>query len=217
MAQPEDVSYYLSEQTVAVPSIGKRIASRLLFPVLIFLSREQSLRLGVTPIDDERVIMALRNVDGKVLDVGCGSNVFVRSYGNGTGVDVFPWGGVDQVVEDAARLPFGDGTYDTVSFLACLNHIPNREKAVQEAARVLRPKGKLLVTMIPPRLGAFIHWLRERHDPDHKQRHIDHADELMGMSSKQIRTILDQAGFDNVRRKPFVFGFNSLYVATKRT
>jgi SAM-dependent methyltransferase len=217
MAPAGEVAYFASVETVTLPSTGKRARSRLAFPLLTLLSREQSLALGLTPIDDERVVMALRHAKGRVLDVGCGSNTFVRSHGNGVGVDVFHWRGCDQVVEDAAVLPFEDGSFDTVSYLACLNHIPNREAAVMEAARVLRPGGQVLLTMIPPRLGAFIHWMRQRHDPDHRQRHIDHADELLGMSARHIRGILEGAGFVDIRRKPFCFGFNSLYLATLAT
>jgi SAM-dependent methyltransferase len=183
--------------------------------VLALLSREQSLRLHLVPIDDERVIAALRNSRGRVLDIGCGSNLFVRSYGNGVGVDVVAWEGCDQVVQDAARLPFEPKSFDTVSFLACLNHIPNREAALEEAVRVLSPDGRVLVTMIPPRLGRLIHWLRERHDPDQRERHLDHAHELMGMSGAQVRGLLVAAGLGHIRRKRFCFSTNSLFIGTR--
>ena len=207
--------YFESRHTVTVPPLWRTALSRLAFPLLAVLSRESSLRLGLTPIDDERVIMALKHVRGRVLDIGCGSNTFVRSYGNGVGADVVNWDGCDVVLEDAANLPFPDASFDTVSYLACLNHITNRDDSVREARRVLRDGGRLLVTMIPPRIGAFVHWLRERNDPDHKQRHIDHAHELMGMSPAHVRRVLEQAGFVNIRRRRFVFGTNSIYIAEK--
>lgn len=211
----QSIEYFRSSEAVRLPSPGRTLLSRLCFPVLALLSREQSLRLGLVPIDDERVIMALRRARGRVLDVGCGSNLFVRSYGDGVGVDVVPWEGCDMVLEEPTRLPFADASFDTVSFLACLNHIPERHAVVREAARVLRPGGQVLVTMIPPRLGAFIHWLRERNDPDHRQRHIDHSCELMGMSPGQVRAVLEAAGLRLVERRRFVFGTNSLYVAVR--
>ncbi len=200
---------------ITIPAIHKTILSRLSLPILSLISREKALDLGLTPIDDERVIMALRYAKGRALDVGCGANNFIRSYGNGVGVDVFPWEGCDQVVKDAANLPFKANDFDTVSFLACINHIPNREEALMEASRVLKPDGRLLLTMITPRWGKFIHWIRFRNDPDHKDRHIDHDHELLGMSKKQIETLLKNAGFRLVKRKRFVFGLNNLYVALK--
>ena len=179
------------------------LASRLAFPLLSLLSREQSLQLGLTPIDDERVIMALKHTKGRVLDIGCGANNFVRSYGNGVGVDV------------AAKLPFKKGEFDTVSYLACLNHIPNRDDSVKEAARVLGKDGRIIITMITPLMGKFIHWWRFRNDPDHQERHIDHDHELMGMSPAHIKQILNDAGFTNVKRKRFAYGLNNIFIATR--
>lgn len=209
------LNYFSKDASIRTPTRSTWLASRLAFPVLMLLSREQSLRLGLTPIDDERVIMALRNATGRALDIGCGANNFIRSYGNGVGVDVVNWDGVDLVVEDAARLPFKTGEFDTTAFLACLNHISNRGAAATEAYRVTTPGGRVLVTMITPRLGAFIHWLRFRNDPDHQARCIDHSHEFMGMSAGQVREILTRAGFTDIKRKRFVFGLNSLYLGRK--
>jgi len=197
------------------PHAARTFISRLFFPVLSLLSREQSLKLGLVPIDDERVIMALRHAKGNALDVGCGANNFIRSYGNGVGVDVYPWEGVDQGVEDAAKLPFKNGAFETISYLACLNHIPNRADALREAYRVMKPGGRLLVTMIPPVMGRFIHWLRFRNDPDHQDRDIDHDHELLGMHSTHVRSLMKDSGFVNITRHRFVFGINSIYLGEK--
>jgi SAM-dependent methyltransferase len=198
------------------PGMMKRVASRLALPLLMFLSREQTLKTGLTPIDDERVIMALKNAEGKALDIGCGANNFIRSYPEGgVGVDVYPWEGCDQVVKSAAKLPFKDKTFGTVSYLACLNHIPNRAESLKEAYRVTKPGGKLIVTMIPPLLGRFIHWLRFKNDPDHQDRDIDHDHELLGMHSTHVRSLMKDAGFDDITCKRFVFGMNAIFIGIK--
>lgn len=197
------------------PGIAKRLLSRIALPVLSLLSREQTLKIGLTPLDDERVIMAMKYAEGKVLDIGCGANNFVRSYGNGVGVDVYPWEGVDKVIKSAAKLPFKNNEFGSVSYLACLNHIPNRAESLKEAYRVVKPGGRLIVTMIPPKLGSFIHWLRFRNDPDHQDRDIDHDHELMGMHSTHVRSLMKDAGFDNITSKRFVFGMNCIYIGTK--
>lgn len=214
-AKGEKINYFSNSDKIVVPSKLQTLLSRIAFPLLSVLSRESSLKLGLTPIDDERVIMALKVAKGRVLDIGCGANNFVRSYGNGVGVDVAAWKGCDVVINDAAKLPFKKGEFDTVSYLACLNHIPNRDESVKEAARVLGKDGRIIVTMITPTMGKFIHWWRFRNDPDHQERHIDHDHELMGMSPKQVRDILTNAGFANVKRKRFVYGLNNIFVATK--
>src|SRR5436190_23591672 len=100
---------YFKTDTINIPSLPKLLLSRLAFPLLCFLSREQSLKLGLVPVDDERVIQAVKAARGRVLDIGCGANNFVRSYGNGIGVDVANWEGCDLVVKDTAKLPFKDG------------------------------------------------------------------------------------------------------------
>ncbi len=131
------------------------------------------------------------------------------------GVDVVAWEGCDEVVEDAARLPFADASFDTVSFLAYLNHIPNRADALREAYRVLRPGGRLIVTMITPRLGRFIHLWRRPHDPDERERHIDPEHELLGMAPRGLLGLIERAGFTAVRRRRFVLGLNNLFLAER--
>ncbi len=217
MKSQQAVAYYDISRGIPIqePGLVRRLVSRICLPLLALISRERALDLHLTPIDDERVIMALKYAKGKVLDVGCGANNFVRSYGNGTGVDVYPWEGVDVVVKDAAKLPFGDSSFDTVSYLACLNHIPNRAAALNEAYRLLRPNGLLLITMIPPLWGRFIHWIRFRNDPDHKDRDIDHDHELLGMHPTHVQSLISDAGFEMISRKRFVFGINTIYVARK--
>src|SRR5919109_4397828 len=106
-----------------------------------------------------RIGRVLPLVRGRLLDVGCGFNNLVRAYGRGVGVDVHPWLGVDVLLDDAARLPFPAATFDTVTILAALNHIPNRAAALREIRRVLRPSGRLIVTMIGPRTGVLAHML----------------------------------------------------------
>jgi SAM-dependent methyltransferase len=207
---------YFSSSSIVIPSKTKTFLSRLAFPLLSLLSREQSLKIGLTPIDDERVIFALKKVHGKLLDIGCGANNFVKSYGNGTGVDIANWDGVDVVVKDTSKLPFKKNTYDTVSYLACLNHIPNRDEAVIEAYRVIKKDGTLIITMITPIMGRFIHWWRFKNDPDHQERHLDHEHELMGMSPKHIKEIVEKAGFEDLKRKRFVYGMNNIYTAIKK-
>ena len=211
----QELNYFSQADNIQIPKRYKTVLSRIAFPLLSLLSRDQTLKLGLIPIDDERVIMALKHTKGRLLDIGCGANNFVRSYGNGIGVDVAKWKGCDKVIKDAAILPFADKSFDTVSYLACLNHIPNRNDAVKEASRVLKKDGRIIVTMITPKLGAFIHWLRFRNDPDNQERHINNDNELLGMRHEQTKSILKDAGFNKIKHKRFVFGLNNIYIGEK--
>ena len=51
------------------------------------------------------------------------------------------------VFGDGTALAFGDESFDTVLATEVLEHLPHPQPAVNEAARILRPGGKLLVTV----------------------------------------------------------------------
>ena len=62
--------------------------------------------------------------------------------------------GIDVVEADVRRLPFADASFDTVLSNSTLDHFPRAgeiEVALAELARVLRPGGRLLVTLDNPR------------------------------------------------------------------
>src|SRR5579859_7748877 len=118
---------------------------------LTLLSDQQCARLGLTSINQQRIDFALQHCQGHLLDIGAGDNQLVKRYpGPGIGVDVFDWKSGAMILEDTSKLPFADGTFDTVSFLACLNHIPNREAVIRDARRVLKDGGRMVATMINP-------------------------------------------------------------------
>lgn len=162
----------------------------------------------------QRLNRVLQHVKGDLLDVGCGENLLVKQYGKGVGADVYQWGDVDVVLEDSAHLPFPDASFDTVSFVACLNHIPEREQALREAYRVLRPGGQALATMIPPHLSTVWHHLVYVWDSDQNERGM-RPGEVYGISSAEMRRLFIQAGFTMRKHERFVFWLNNLYVAEK--
>jgi ubiquinone/menaquinone biosynthesis C-methylase UbiE len=191
----------------------------LCFPLLVFLSSEHARALGLTPIDEERVTIALSHGRGLLLDIGCGMNELAIRYrlrqGMAIGVDVYPWPGAD-VVCDTTRLPFPDGHFDTVVMLACLNHVAlsKRSQVLLEARRVLKREGQLLLTMINPVVGFVAHALRRRYDPDQLERGIG-EEEAKGLWAKEVKALLAKSQLRLTETIPFVFGLNRLYVAAK--
>lgn len=151
-------------------------------------------------------------IRGRLLDLACGYNNLTRAHGSGVGVDIFPWEGIDIQIADASRLPFLDGSFDTVSIVAALNHIPNREVALLAVRRVLRPGGLLLITMIGPRTGRFAHTLFHQ---DEVRRGGMRPGERHGIGRHAMRALLQSAGFGIHREVPFQLGLNRLYVARK--
>jgi ubiquinone/menaquinone biosynthesis C-methylase UbiE len=131
------------------------------------------------------------------------------------GVDVHPWPGAD-VVCDTTRLPFADRHFDTVAMLACLNHIPRskRDRVLEEARRVLKDEGQLLITMINPVVGFLAHTIRHRYDLDQLERGMGEEEEN-GLWEGKVKRLLAGNGFRTVQTVPFVFGLNRLYIAHK--
>jgi SAM-dependent methyltransferase len=191
----------------------RRVADHILFPLNMCLSEETSHRLGLTPIDHERVIAALPHCKGKLLDVGCGNNLLVRTHGNGFGIDIHPYLETHALAE-STRLPFRSAAFDTVALLASLNHITRRTETLRECNRVLRDGGRILITMIHPWVGFFSHPIRKRHDPDQLDRGIA-EEEALGLRRKEILQLLTDAGFRVVREESFLWALNHLYVAEK--
>jgi SAM-dependent methyltransferase len=51
--------------------------------------------------------------------------------------------GLEVVEADAQRLPFEDESFDAVTMISMLHHVENRDAALVEARRILRPGGRL--------------------------------------------------------------------------
>lgn len=92
-----------------------------------------------------------------VLDVGCGAGNMAHHlahYGRVIGVDLFQkplevarQRGLDVRQGSADDLPFEDGQFDLVTLLDTVEHVPNEHGVFSEGYRVLKPGGKLMVTV----------------------------------------------------------------------
>jgi SAM-dependent methyltransferase len=89
-------------------------------------------------------------VTGDLLDLGAGNQPFRPWYEPLTtsivAIDAAPAPGLT-LVSNAGVLPFVDESFDTVLCTSVLEHVDNVEQAVAELCRVLRPGGRLLITM----------------------------------------------------------------------
>ena len=94
---------------------------------------------------------------GRVLDLGCGTGHALDELAprESVGVDVDPGSLAGQpretVVADIRALPFADGEFASVVCAHAIEHVPDPERVVAEAARVLEPGG-VAVFITPNRL-----------------------------------------------------------------
>jgi SAM-dependent methyltransferase len=188
-------------------------------------------RWGLSSLASERFDYVANEVVGYCLDVGCGRhNRFVKEFlgGNGTGIDVYPYEGLteEHIVEDPSHFPFEDASFDSVTFIANINHIPEslRDIELAEAFRCLRPGGNVIVTMGNPVAEVLVHKLVALYDRlfgtdlDMDSERGMHEEEEYFLTDSEIITRLRRAGFTDISKKYFVtqWYLNHLFVGWKK-
>jgi SAM-dependent methyltransferase len=110
----------------------------------------------VEGVDAEEVLFqAVKEfAPSRVLDVGCGAGAMAERVRDELGAQVVAIDssermieltrqrGIEAYVGDVQELPFGDGEFDCVYAGWVLYHVLDRERAISECARVLRPGGR---------------------------------------------------------------------------
>ncbi len=87
---------------------------------------------------------------GRVLDLGCGTGHSHRELAPrvSVGVDLDPivLAGQERetVVADMRHLPFGDGSFASVIAVQSIEHVPDPERVLREAVRVLQRPGRAM-------------------------------------------------------------------------
>jgi SAM-dependent methyltransferase len=117
---------------------------------------------------------------GRVLDAGAGRGVYkalLSSYAKDyVGMDVVATDSTD-VLGDIQRLPFSDGSFDTVFCSQVLEHVPEPALALAELGRVLKSGGYLILSV------PHISWLHN--EPHDYYRYTPHG----------LRFLLERASF----------------------
>lgn len=151
-----------------------------------------------------RALAGLLPSDWVVGDLGCGTGVnaavlapFVRAV---IGVDgsaemlgaartrLAGCGNVDLRQGALEELPIETGALQAATLILVLHHLPAPARVLAEAARVLEPGGRLLIVDMAP------------HDREEYRREMGHV--WLGFGEDQMRRLLAQAGFTNIRVHP---------------
>ena len=128
-------------------------------------------------------------LNGRLLDVGCGSKPYQELFAvdDYIGLDIDNEATRNQKIADyfydGTTFPFNDDEYDSVLCNQVLEHVFNPDEFLSEIKRVLKPGGRLLLTV------PFV-W------DEHEQPH-DYA----RYSSFGLKALIDKNGFNVIEYK----------------
>jgi len=162
-------------------------------------------------------VMALNRVGYRAI----GLDLVIDQFEAGERIAVANQTHFDAVGADASALPFADGTFDRITMVETFEHIylDDRPRALAEAARVLKPSGRLVLST--PSYGSAVErikrftgdhpWIRSKlptmcYPEEGTSREAYHPYRYhRPLPDGQILAMLDEAGFRVVRVKHFLF------------
>jgi ubiquinone/menaquinone biosynthesis C-methylase UbiE len=89
---------------------------------------------------------------------------------------------------DLESLPIDDSRLDAATLMLVLHHVPEPARALAEVARVLKPKGRVIIADMLP------------HDREGYRQQMGHV--WLGFSNDHIERLLRESGFDEIRIVP---------------
>ena len=100
--------------------------------------------LGEFPNSRNMVMVELfDNISGKGLDIGHDVNYFFKNN-NVVTLNIIPGDFID-VVYDGKKIPFSNNTFDKILLRCVLEHVKDPSSILEEASRVLKLDGKMVI------------------------------------------------------------------------
>lgn len=139
--------------------------------------------------------MGFGDVDGRIIDIGGRDGRWLGTLrGHRLLVDIDPVraSDVDYARASGDALPVRNGVADHVFSLDVLEHVPDESGLIEEALRVLRPGGELLMTTPSTDIRVFPGFLQAWVD-----RNWGH-DRVRGFDAEYLRALADKHGARDV-------------------
>ena len=182
-----------------------------------FLAQQRARIVDKNILDKER--------QGKILDIGCGYFPFFLSqikfqekFGLDKSVRDNAPGNIKLVKQDLSQekhLPFADEIFEVVTVLAVLEHMSTESaiEVLREARRVLRPSGKLFITVPRDRGDKLLRFLSEIG----LVSKVEISEHVQLYNPENLTKQLTIAGFklENIKLQSFEFGLN-LFAKVKK-
>lgn len=147
------------------------------------------------------------------VSVGVGSGLFASKMGIKYGVDPSDdmakrarKRGIKVKKGTAEKVPYPDEHFDTVLLSTVLSYVKNPQQAVNEAYRILKPEGYVVVSFLP-REGSYAMlyesaYLRGRHEPEISPKHPYPISFIKGakwVTTDKVTFMLQKAGFTDFK------------------
>ena len=146
----------------------------------------------ILELEAEYIYQELKDCQ-KILDVGCGIGSFEYNLPK---LDITGLDNSEEMLDEARKrsdktfvlgnaenLDFDDSSFNAVFYVATLEFLSNYQKAIQEARRVTKPGGKLIVMMLNSESEYFHEHAQKKDSYFRKIKHTD-LEEIRGCISK---------------------------------
>ena len=155
----------------------------------------------------------------RILDIGCHDGEFLEYLGDRVVASI----GIDPEATEAkldtysllrgmfgAQSEFASGYFDATVMLATLEHMNDLDGIAQECARILRPRGRVIVTVPSLAVDQILTMLIRTRFLDGMSLEQHH-----GLEPSQVPKTFVSNSFSLVVHKRFQLGLNHLYVFEK--
>jgi ubiquinone/menaquinone biosynthesis C-methylase UbiE len=152
---------------------------------------------------------------GTLLDIGCGTGLFVEKYirhgGTAVGIDISErmvcqarkrCTGCEFIVGNGGQIPFCDGSFDAISSVLVFSYVKEPEEMLAETFRVMKPGGaialctlgKKLLTRSIPALYQIGEKIKVKHVvmKDFGERYYN---------EEEMQVLFSQAGYTDIKVK----------------